>query len=953
MSFVAYRSIYYNTNKTSATWQIDILDTEVDEGQTIRFRTDKSPSLKFSGLPQDLKPGIYPTTLSFGMYLLGSPRVYKVSGVNVTHGPSEGFITDLFASNEGRFHVKVYKDSVHVFTGTILPDQCSFNDEWEPLFSIQAADGLYKLGYVDYISEIGSIQYATLEATDDNAGTEFSDVPLEDDLEGTEWVLIEHFSELVVEANPISLHSSRVSTYARYEQYSILSPGSGWVDQGDSLWAKPVEYFNEIIVDEAQVYHLTRDIDNNVMRPLDEYIRRAFSYIPAKDEYGAECMYDICNVWYETGMWDLTADPFTMIRLSERKLAVGNKWSAILTDILTHFYCRLYYSNGRYHIEQISERGELTIDRFCYDSEGTFIELEPDLDLDLSYSGLDITVESGGSYKFLAPLKNVKITAQLGSNNLLENVVWKLGSQATRYLARLKKTEDPTRFLISLECVFRVFFNSSVWLSLSDSVIFASTMHRVTVTIRIRITNIETGTTYHLTPTDPDDFGDSTWETDPIAGYFEKKLTITRDPNLIGQIVKAFVFRTFSEDLPGDVNDSFDVFMSVSFTGAFGDPNNSSVVWTNTPGLYTRDFFTANGSFTTVDDDKEAVNSNQEKVYEAVNNVNNSLTVEMQAKFCDTGLNDDSIEIKSSDSPISWRKSAAWNRDGAVEGSGELLQLLAQEILSLRMLPKRIYSGAFLTQLIAVENRIDRDSIIYLPLNVSIDTDNDKISGDFINLERETPSAADVLPIPFVGEIIPGLIEAGNPDDGQDGPPAIEMVFETNEIIADESTIDEVDIVNTSGAFVQAGSWVSIIHPTTGVLKRVKLTEDVNPDDTVMHFVSATFTNGPYPDASLIIPDIDEGEFPTHLNQKYYYYKENFTGDEVHAPNYAFPNSDETSPHDINKRIFVYRGGLRKWFNAAPDNPVEAMNSYYFNHTTKKFLFWIALLEESLYIEAF
>ncbi len=923
MSYIRFSGTWYNTTGDLVTWKADILDTIADSGGLYNCHIDAAPTINYSGLQQDLRPGIFPTEYTVAMMLMTSPKISH----GVTYGPTDSILSDLFNSAEGRFFLKLYKNDVHVFTGVILPDQCTWTDNSPSWLKLVAADGLYRLSTENYISEVGSIQYVTLRRWTTGSYDEFSDTPvvtgspLVTTLSGSEWIMTEHLSEKNGGGLFNGKSSYRNTTYARYEQYQVESPGTGWVDQGGGLWAKELDYFNEVIVDESDYYHLTRDIDNTPFRNVTEYIRRAMGIIPCKDEYGEICMYDIVDTWWETGMYDFTQNPCEMMRLSERKFAVGNKWSAVIDDILKLKYMRLYYSDGRYHFEQISERGESPIDRYCYDKEGTFLETEEDVDLDIVYEDEGFGVGAGGSYKALAALKDVKITVPLQGSNLLENQKWSLFQQGSKYLARIIKTENDVNLKVFIRSNLK-----SEFLIGGLPVNFYSSY--CTITIRVRVTNIETGITYHLKPVDPVDWGTPTWETDPTVAYFTKTLFLQYLFNGTGG--RIFDFGITSEDLPGDNGDSFDVYVSVNFESFLGD---FAAYWTEeNPTKYKLSAETDEASsLTTVDPDGNAVNANQQKFYTVTIDPDNSVTYEQTAKFCDTGLKDDSIEIKSSGSPISWRKSKLWSRGGVPPGR-EILQLQAEEIASLRMVPLRIYSGSFLTSLISTQNRIQRGTYIYLPLSVSIDHDVDTISGDFVNVARTTPPDGVVTGIPIAGENLFGPANITNPDpDDTDTPQPIPMGFETDENIDALDTLSTCAIINTDGVFLETGTIVRILDTATGLYEDVILTADINPLDTSMTFTSHLFLNS-YPSGSQLSPVGDIVTIPTNLNQIYYYKKANFTGTSISAPNFTFVDPEVVSPAAINKRYQVWRNGIKIYCDFGPGStPERRIESYYFD----------------------
>lgn len=939
MSYTRYRSTYYNTTGDSVQWTIEICDTEMTS-QVIRFESHE-PTFSYEGLTQDLKSGIYPSSFKFGMYIRESPK--NIGGY--VYGPSHSFVQDLFESNEGRFRVKLYKDGQIYFIGVILPDECSFEDFEDPyLMQITAVDGLYRLRSEDYVSVSGNINYVTLEAHG-IFNEEFDSTPLSAGLVGTEWVLIEHLSLLQDAGGGLEV-SSRKTTYARYEQYAVESPGTGWVSQGSNLWAKEVAYDNEVIINESDRYHLTRDIDDDKFRTISEYFQRAMEIIPCWDEYAiGSIMYDVCDVWYDTSTYDLTVDPNQQTKLNETKIATGNKWWDVIETILKHKFLRLYYSNARFHIEQISERGNTTITRHCYDPEGTLV-IAQDVNLDLSYAGEGLSVASGGKYRVLAALRSVKVKMSFDSDNLLAGQHWNLTREGTRYLARIRTSQLDTRLLIRINVNCIATFSLPT-LSLPESF----TSLKVNTHIQIRVVNIETGISYYLTPPSQDNHADPTWETDEVAGYFSKDVNLTGENPLYQRRAQYFL-DVLTDELPGNAGESFDVYTSVNFSYAFHLQNAHQHFLENPDQL---DLYvgTKDPSMTTVDQDKEPVDSFKEKAYEAVNSRDNTVVVEMDAKFSDDGILGNAILIKTSATPENWtRSSGNWSRFGLAEGNGKLLQLLAQEMLSIRTVPLRVYQGGFVSTLITTQNRINRNSIIYLPLSLQVNTHMDLASGEFVHLEREPVDDAEIIEQPFdAGEPIV-VSGPGDPNPPVDPP----LVLETNEVITGGGgAVTELDIVNTMGATIAAGEVVRITHPTTGDYETVTLTEDILPASTIMYFVSHAFILS-FPDASPITIQVIAHP-PGYPGLPFNYEKRQYSASQsVAFPDYySFPDPEENSAVIINSKIRIERDGVRMIYvpGAASATPIQnRVHLWDIDYANRVATFPIAFSEERLTITA-
>jgi hypothetical protein len=121
-------------------------------------------------------------------------------------------------------------------------------------------------------------------------------------------------------------------------------------------------------------------------------------------------------------MGDLTGDTWTQTRLSEKHF-LDKKWNEVLEEIFKLFYVRLYYSNGRYHFEQITTRDNVSFKRHTYQADGTFIA-STTVNLDINFNTLPVDPETGGTNKMLAPLKSVSVETELDDDNLIGGIRW-------------------------------------------------------------------------------------------------------------------------------------------------------------------------------------------------------------------------------------------------------------------------------------------------------------------------------------------------------------------------------------------------------------------------------------------------------------------------------------------------------------------------------------------------
>lgn len=942
---VRYRSTYYNTTGPETQCTIEILDSEW--GEFVTNFSSTRPIESYEGLTQDLKPGIYGNTFKFGMMIRSSPKV--ITGT--TMGVTDDFIEDIFTAAEGRFLVRYYQDGVLHFVGPIIYDQCSYEDLSEPYeLSITAVDGLNRWKTVDYVSLVGQLAYYTKTERTHIYDT----IPLIYDgpITGVSILTLEH----VVNAEGVGTAASDVqkkTTFVHREVYSINSPGTGWVFQGQGLWAKAVDYTNEVeteIVNEY--YRLTRDIDDEKHRVATEYIERAMFETNMTTEYDAgDVMWDNSCEWYENDMGDLAADPFGQMRLHEEAF-IGKSWYDGMTELCREFNLRIYYSKGRYHVEQISLRDAATFTRFKYQFDGDLLGTES-VNLDLDFTVLGIKPGSGGRYKILAPLKSVEAKVKLESKNLLEGVSWVNSEYGTRYIGRTTRTAGTQKMWVKMYSVITSTFNPLRLILYPQDFINLICRHVVRVDVVVRIHNVNTNTTYYL------NVDDSSWDTDPV-------IRSVRISGNFGHPGNRFTVENYghtednadhrlSDDMPGSEGDLFDIHVSYNAYIVYWNPEGTTWWTVVHPDDH---WILANSENNIMQFYSEATtadysgwvetDANLELVFVAENDVNNSIKVTTEIQWADTGQAEKSIEIYTG---TEWKRSSGWSIGGT--GTPKAIgELLVYEIMSLRTLPKRLYSGSYLSSIPNAESRLQRDTKYYLPLTCSKDTDVDEFSGEFLEIAKTTPPDVEVIENPIAGgpQPGPGFPEGDTP--GEDIDP-IAVTFETNEVITGGVAITEVDIINTAEVFIQSGTRCKIMNPTTGVFEYVTLTQDVDPADTVMYFTSYNFV-ATYPDASYIIPVIDAGNFPTSLDQVYYFYKDKFTATSISAPNFNFLDPEEFGLHDINKRYKLKRNGVQIFCKFNVTEPETMIKTYYYDNVGKTWEFYgDGLQDEEIEIEAF
>ncbi len=931
---VRYRMIYYNTTGDPVTWKLEILDTETVAAVVNAQCT--TPVESYEGLTENLNPGIYPSSLTFGMYL----RTTTVVRNGVTIGNNSGFWDEVLGAAEGRFLARYYKDDVFQFVGPIIYDQCSKTDESIPLMTITAVDGLNRLKTTDYISEVGQIKYYTKK----DYLTSYDDSPLLYDgpTTGITAIVVNHT------VNYLGVVWLAITTFAYREVFSINSPGVDWEFQGEGRWAKEIDYTNEIITDNnPESYSLTRDIDDEKHRLVTEYIQRALFETKMTDEYSG-VMWDTSSEWYEHSMGDLAADPFTQMRVHEDAF-LGKDWNSGMQELCRLLNLRIYYSNGRYHIEQISLRDSTTFTRFIYNTDGTSAGAAETASLDLDFDSLDIEPGTGGTFKILAPLRSVTASITLDNSNLLDGVDWRDGQYGERYLGRVKQVAGDQKLYIRINAAITSSFDPVHLLLFPGDFINVVCEHVVTVYYQVRIVNINTGTTYWLDSLGGGVAFQGEWQTSfaelhhsgtrfgqPTRRYSHENYGYTVDRK----------FYTLAETLPGSENDMYDIHVSIRYGVEFENSQGtffwmtlfSDYFWTviNTNSNILRFYSTA--SLADLDNWIEA-DGGQSLVYVAENDVSNSVKVSIELQWADTGQHEKSIEIYNG---TDWQRSAIWSI-GGVGDPLPILNLLVYEVMSLRTVPKEIYSGSFVSSVPNAENRLKRGTVYYLPLSCRKNTDMDSFEGEFLQILKTTPPPVDIIANNVLNDPLP--IPTGDIDP----PSEPSLYFETNEDIIAGSTLTECDIVNTLGVYVAAGETVTIVNVETGESENVTLTAEILPSSTVMYFES-NIMDYSYPDGSPIV--VQDGDVVIESGgSKYYYTNKLYNGTEHSVPVSAIDFSvfAGMSLTNKNRKIVIHRNGVRMFCVLPPLD--ENTGSFYVYAAGNELRFAIEFVDEEIIVD--
>jgi len=956
MAISRYQIIHKNSLNTEISWQLDIIDTSMPMDQTYSFEADfGSISWGMAGTPNDLLPGIYPTTLRAGM-LIEDTIV-------------EGILSRLRESDERRFVCKYYREGILEFVGYILPDQCSYDDLYYPYpLSLQAVAGFHILETIDYKRWYGKFEYMTCEniVLNDNSG--YSETPISSCLVGAEWVLQVH-ETWIIPNDPYSgepgayVQSGAKTTWTR-EIVSALDepPGSGWVAEGVNTWVRGPAYTTEEILTDTDYYRLTRIWTNEPYEILNDIFQKAVDYIGLGD-YQEETAYDVLMTLHNAQMKDAVNDPSLYIQVPVQKyIDEPITMLQLLTKLCEHFGMRIYMSGGIFKFECIKDRANPSLIRFGYDKNG---DATTNITTNDTLAIPDSHVATGGRWSFQAASREVNVKLKLDESNYLKQTYWQTGIEGERYLGVINNTAEVSGIYFKFKLRSISWFNPDILDNYPATLWPALTTHVVRWFIRIRLVNRVTGATFWFKPSPSYYFwlpinssapNWGTWETGAGIHQVEQRVEgvdIHADSN--GNPIENPIVYTrninWKKSLPGSNGDSFDIY--VGFTTDYSFPPNSNGqqglnhVW---PDEFPNDYSIFGQSFENelylIDDDGNKLSGDIERIYTIRNSLNNSKIHNINADFGDLLYHKQGLRVLNG--VDKWVPTYEEWTHGGIGTEKAFLALLGEDMMSLRMTPRNIFNGAFYNTQFSLHWLLQRASYKYLPLRITADTAMDHYDGEFIEIASTTPPDGTPIDNPPEDISLEGFELGGDPDPGPTEPA---LYFETNEVITASTTIDEVDIVNTLGIAYPAGEMLLIVDPVTGDQQIITLTQDINPGDTVMYFES-TFFNHTFPDASWIVLAITDEDGIGFNGIAYTFGHPSYSASSHSVPGYYnLPDPETTSAHIIENSISIWKNGVKMFFRAVASSPPDP-HEYQIDDAANELLFPFPFMGDRIYINA-
>lgn len=671
------------------------------------------------------------------------------------------------------------------------------------------------------------------------------------------------------------------------------------------------------------------------------HIFNCFDKIGLGTYYGSDNFLQINCDWYDTAHPNTTDNPFDNTKIKHANYyGNANNRSKIISDsggyyvqsdkevlscyevlykICKRFNMQLYYSSGRYWMEQYSQRDSTSVRYFIYDESANLLNT-------VTYSGgaLDkveadglIEKMGGGTSNFLPPLERVVEKYQTGiKGNLIAGLVWN-DSEALEYTL-LDVEDDDNAFL---DCVFN-------FERISSTTDPTWTNHRYHWRIKIKVGNYwlkrtADGISDEWPGSYVVDYSGVTWESsesyyEVVSEVMYAANTTPINPGSPAQFDGSTTFQTPTLEETGSLLVEVTLWKMVD----------EELALLGLPPSYTTSWESANNSLFVVNDNG-STGENTFLVYQSIGDSNNVLREDYEINigdlitnrftFADLQVNNGSEYVKSS----SW----AISSNG---GGSPISQLTVDEMMSLRNKPIKLMRASFFIQnslyQFGAEHRISYDGSYFMLLFGQFNTGTGYFTGEWFEIAKDTSGLTsnsgeieDVFPAKDGGYFPDYPVEPdpseGSPSDTIDPGPnldSIAILTTLSEAAYVNGPVVQFDINNTAGNTMMEGDIVQILHPVTGVSQEFTLTSDVGPSDTTMDVSSETL-NQDFPAGSPVTLTA------TSANQKPLYQKfTGLTGTDVVITVGTLPD-DGLSEAALNRKIqFYYNGQLLDITSASP-----------------------------------
>lgn len=656
---------------------------------------------------------------------------------------------------------------------------------------------------------------------------------------------------------------------------------------------------------------------------------RALGMIPTITFYDdvapAPYFLQTCVRWYETQMPNTTKDPlewsqmdhrmFDKRALSKDKPVFWNAWDAIM-EICVRWNAQLTYWDNKYWFIGLDARTGTSGTFFSYYKTSTVSQASSVINWDqLVKDATNVAATNkprgGGQFTNYHPLRRVILNWQHTSINYLQDAKWSNTNNTSYEVGDIDTTSGLVRMILRGRFVVKITDNAD----LATYPIGSPLPYPVRVVFQMRI---YVGT-YHLKRTVVGTFSNAGYSQNEQNGvwvngteYFEvvsKIFTINGD-RLFTDI------KIETPPLPDIGVATWTVDQVAIYWMA--DGNGQVILYEPTDIEWTLDDPVAY----LFDEENPFKRKDVTKII-ATNDDNNTREKEYSQMVGDepNGWSVDRITVWNGSA---WVDSESWqvNKTGTAYSINELL---VRSIASLQKLPQRVRQGGYIAGGVKPYTRLDYQGKKFIPVKYEALDHFDEASGEFVEIAQDLTGITVTTEISKVNRFDTVATERD-----AIGPADYSVYTGIGHGSVDENVepgaVTSIPITAAVRAWAKAGDTIVVFNRLTGHYEELEVTADLAVGATSIS-VSGTLSNF-YEAGSIVYlaPDAVAAKTPRESSIQHGHW-DNQTGDYIDLTTptegdaVTPPDPGSLTANEINKRIEVYRDGVKQRYRGAYTAP--------------------------------
>lgn len=656
--------------------------------------------------------------------------------------------------------------------------------------------------------------------------------------------------------------------------------------------------------------------------------------------------------WFDAAMVT-TTDPLAQADIDHVRFQSKDKqgfavyWTVyeVLEAICRQFGGRFFFAEGSYWFFQTLEYENSTQTVHTYNSSGALIAKTTGVSFDKTIDFVSAWKRSGGNWTFLPPLLRViNNYYHLTNVNRAKGLFFNAANPGPETLIGTLAVDavDTTR----IRAQFNIRTRTT---DIGAPPTLAFPYHRYYFDITIKIGS-GVGTTHYLfrelggniyAPTYDED---ATWEA-TVEAYEAYSGLVSKYDNGADRIHPV----EFTTPYLGIWANQKEIELTIILNRI---EDEQGTTWTNTGSNF---FF----EWDLDDPFVEVLGEGSQSVYATdvlKFKVNDTSGANTQEEEFDTYFGDGPLILSLSSLQVGGVNTSLWKVSGTGTGY-DINKLIAKEILELRNKPLEIYQGTFIKDDIHLFSRIVSDGKSWIPLRLSYSAFYDLWEGDFAKIAKapttinvDDPEPFDPNNDPFVphdgGVKFPSAPVSTDPFTPLG---AVNSIFNSiapatldgTQLKADINTPtpNEVTINPVSYVFAKAGDTFKIINPATFQSEIITIAANYVPGATTLQFTEDVIFD--YPSGSFLVPQASV--VMTNSGGVVVQKQGNYTGDTWTITAGTLPNPASVSESEIDRRVKVWRSGLRVPYNTA--------DGFVIDYAANRIDFQLKVRGETLFLE--